>query len=130
MKKLLGFFIGFSFALISYSTIYAQSCNIIYFCEKYDNGEVNCSDRFTTGKVTVMVKLINGFDSTSVSLQITRFMPAEDKFDYYKEIIYDVEKGTKFIFFPNIEFNDKGIFRVLLLDTKKNRLASALIEII
>jgi hypothetical protein len=116
--------------LVNYSSVFAQNCNLLYFCEKYENGEVNCSDRFTAGKITIMVKLKDGFDSTSVTLQITKYSPAEDKFDYYKEIIYDVEKGTKFIFFPNIEINDKGIYRVFLLDTKKNRLASSLVEII
>lgn len=130
MKKLVFLFVVVSFIVISSSAVFAQSCSLLYFCEKYDNGEVGCSDRFSSGKVTVMVKLEQGFDSTSVSLQLTRFSPAEDQFKFYKEIIFDVEKGTKYIFFQDIEFNERGIYRVFLLDTRKNRLASALIEII
>lgn len=130
MKKIFYVLVVLSFMLINSSAIFAQSCSLLYFCEKYDNGEVGCSDRFSSGKVTVMVKLDKGFDSTSVSLQVTRYSPADDQFQFYKEIIFDVVKGTKYIFFQDIDFNEKGIFRVFLLDTRKNRLASALIEII
>lgn len=130
MKKIGYLLVVLSFVIINSSAVFAQSCNLLYFCEKYDNGEVGCSDRFSTGKVTVMVKLDKGFDSTSVSLQLTRFSPADDKFQFYKEIIFDVVKGTKYIFFQDIDFSEKGIYRVFLLDPKKNRISSALIEII
>lgn len=130
MKKIVYLIIYVLFAVLSSSSLNAQSCSIIYFCEKYDGGEVGCSDRFTAGKLTIMVKLDKGFDSTSISIQLTKFEPAEGQFQNYKEIIFEVEPGQSFVFFPDIEFPDKGIYRVILMDMKRNRLASAMLEII
>ncbi len=128
MKKLVG--ILFILFIASFNTsVNAQSCDLIYFCERYDQGEVGCSDKFQAGKITVMAKLNNGFDSTSVNLQLNKYNPADTAFTYVREYIFDVEKGTTYIFFPDIEFTEKGVYRVFLLNPRKETIASALVEI-
>ncbi len=129
MKKIFYFFL-FLVLVGSYSKLQAQSCDILYFCVSYDGKEVDCSDRFYAGKLTVMARLAKEIYYTKVTVQLDKYNPREGKFEYYKEYPFDTESDMTYIYFPDVEFSDKGFYRVFLLDPNKNTITSALVEII
>jgi hypothetical protein len=113
-----------------YNNNNAQACDILYFCVKYDGGEIDCSDRFTTGKITVMVRLASPIYFTNVTIQLDKYNPREGIFEYYDDYPFDVEADMTYIFFRDINFKDPGFYRVFLLDPSKNTITSAVVEII
>ena len=104
----------------------------MYFCEKYDGGEVGISDRFSTGYLTVMVKCEYALGLTDVTIQFDKFNCNTGKFDYYKDFPYTVTADMKYIYFASkdLSFDKPGIYRVFLLDGARKTVASALIEIV
>lgn len=120
-------FLAFAF---NASELRAQDCDILYFCVKYEGGEKDCSDRFTTGKITVMVKLNGPVYYTKVSIQSDKYNPKLGKFEYHDKKEFDVSSDMTYIYFPNIEFGDPGFYRVFLLDPQGNTMTSGLVEII
>lgn len=115
----------------------AQSEPVLYFCEKYDNkkGEVNVSDRFTTGYLTVMVKCSHELGLTDVHIQFDKWDTDKEDFEYYKKFDYTVEPDMSYIFFrkndeSDMKFDEPGFYRVFLLDDNDKTIASALIEIV
>jgi len=139
MKKLFLFFalivLFVSFGLASDS--FAQNGPVMYFCERYDsdNGEVNISDRFTTGYLTVMVKCSYELGLRSVSIQFDKYNTSTGSFKYYKKFSYKVEPSMKYIYFSkndesDLNFDTPGIYRVFLLDSNDKTVTSALVEII
>ena len=129
MKKILYFQFLFLFVFGLKTTI-AQNCDILYFCVKYDGTEIDCADRFTPGKITVMAKLSKEIFYNKVYIQADKYNPREGKFEYYKDYDFDVDSTMTYIYFPNVELKDKGIYRIFLLDPNKNTVTSALVEII
>jgi len=129
MKKIL-YFSLFLVLISAFNKIQAQSCDILYFCVSYDGKEVDCSDRFYAGKLTVMARLAKEIFFTKVTVQLDKYNPREGKFEYYKEYPFDTEADMTYIFFPDVDFADKGFYRVFLLDPNKNTITSALVEII
>ncbi len=120
-----------------YSTTLAQSEPVLYFCEKYDSkkGEINISDRFTTGYLTVMVKCSNELGLEDVYIQFDKYNELTGEFEYYKKFDYTVEPDMSYIFFrkndeSDLKFEEPGFYRVFLLDENNKTVASALIEII
>jgi hypothetical protein len=116
---------------------YAQAEPVMYFCDKYDSydGEIGIKDRFSKGPITVMVKCDHALNLTNVSIQYDRYNFRSQKFEYYKSFAFDINQDESYVFFAptsgnDMEFNDSGFYRVFLLDTDKNTIASALIEII
>lgn len=130
MKKIFYFSMFIFIALGLNNHVKAQSCDILYFCVKYDGKEVDCSDRFYAGKLTVMARLAKEIYYTKVTVQLDKYNPREGKFEYYKEYPFDTESDMTYIFFPDVEFSDRGFYRVFLLDPNKNTITSALVEII
>lgn len=114
------------------SKTHAQSGPVMYFCEKYDGGEVGISDRFTTGYLTVMVKSDYALGLSNVTIQFDKFNSSTGKFEYYKDFPYDVSPDMKYIYFSgkDLNFDKPGVYRVFLLDSSRKTVASALIEII
>ena len=119
------------------SNSFAQSEPVLYFCEKYDatRGEVNVSDRFYPGYLTVMVKADKPLGLTKVSIQFDRYNNTTKTFAYYKKFAYTVDPTMKYVFFAkndesDMAFEEPGIYRVFLLDSGDKTVASALIEII
>lgn len=114
------------------SSLLAQSDNIMYFCERYDNvsGEINCSDRFTKGTLTVMVKLSSPIYFSKINIQLDKYDKTTEKFEFHSTEEFDIEPGWDYIHFDNIMFNKRGIFRVFLLSPGGETITSALIEII
>ena len=119
--------------LIGFSTkASAQNAPVMYFCEKYDGGEVGISDRFTTGYLTVMVKADYALGLKKVTIQFDKLNQSTGKFEYSKDFPYTVSADMKYIYFAGDDLNFKtpGIYRVFLLDANRKTVASALIEII
>jgi hypothetical protein len=120
----------------SYISASAQNEPVLYFCERYgDDGEVGVSDRFTTGYITVMVKSSSALGLKDCYIQYDKYNTSSRKFEYYKQFSFEVEPDMKYIFFERTSGNDMafdspGFYRVFLLDSRKNTIASALVEII
>jgi hypothetical protein len=135
MKNLTILFVG---AFIFFSNIsFSQSEPVLYFCEKYDSrkGEVNVSDRFTKGAITVVVKCDYALKLEDVAIQYDRYNDRTGKFEYYKKFYFTVDPDMKYVYFSkndesDMKFEDTGFYRVFLLDDRDKTVASALIEII
>jgi hypothetical protein len=70
-----------------------------------------------------------------VSIQFDKYNYRTADFEYYEKFYYNVDPDMKYIFFEKDEENDmnfreRGIFRVFLLDDRDRTVASSLIEII
>ena len=139
MKKLQMFLLlSFLFAFVAMNTtILAQSEQVMYFCERYDSydGEIGVSDRFTTGYLTVMVKADDALNLRDVSIQFDQYNERKDKFEFYKKFDYTIDRDMNYVFFArndesDMEFEEPGFYRVFLLDSRDNTVASAVIEII
>jgi hypothetical protein len=109
----------------------------MYFCERYDDndGEVGISDRFTTGYLTVMIKSDFELEMKNVSIQLDKYDHETGKFEFYKKFAYTIDPEMKYVFFTkndesDMNFEDPGIYRVYLLNSKDKTVTSALIEII
>jgi hypothetical protein len=115
------------------SEIKAQSSPVLYFCESYGSGgEVGISDRFTTGYLTVMVKSDYALGLSDVFIQFDKYNATSRSFEYNKKFPYDVEPNMKYIYFAgdDLSFDSPGIYRVFLLDSRSQTVASGLVEII
>jgi hypothetical protein len=115
----------------------AQSEPVMYFCERYDDvlGEVDISDRFYPGYLTVMVKAATAMGLSEVSIQFDKYDCRTGSFNFYKKFNYTVSPDMKYVYFArnaesDMSFDDVGIYRVFLLNSSNKTVASALIEII
>jgi hypothetical protein len=129
MKKLV--IIAF-FAFVLMGVLAAQSCDLLYFCERYDSveGEINTGDRFHTGNLTVVTLLESSIYYTKIYIQLDKYNPREGDFEYYSDEEFDVESDMDYIYFSDIYFGESGFYRVFLLDPQRNTIASAIVEII
>ncbi len=129
-KLFLGFF-ALVFVLGLTTNIKAQNGPVLYFCEKYgSSGEQSITDRFYTGPVTVMVKCDYALGLKDCAIQLDKYNGYS--FDYYKKVDFDVSADMKYIYFESsdLRVDSPGIYRCFLLDSKKNTVASALVEFI
>ncbi len=132
MKKTTLIFVCMIILLPISLNIKAQSCDLLYFCEKYDvdDGEIGCNDHFKSGNLTVITFLSSPIYYTEVSIKLDKFNPDANEFQYYNNYEFDVEPDKYFFYFENIYFDDPGFYRVFLLDPYCQTIVSALIEII
>jgi hypothetical protein len=120
-----------------YFVSFSQSQPVLYFCERYDSerGEINVSDRFTTGYLTIMVRSTYELDLEECYIQFDIWNPITEEFEYYKKFEYTVSPDMNYIYFEknessDLKFEEPGFYRVYLLDERDKTVASALIEII
>ena len=132
MKKYALIFICLLVLLPITLKIEAQSCDLLYFCEEYDatDGEIGCNDRYYAGNLTVVTLLSSPIYYTKVTVQLDKFDPKSNDFEYYNDWEFDVESDMDYIYFENIYFGDPGFYRVFLLDPYRQTIVSALVEII
>lgn len=118
--------------LIFSATLAAQSCDLLYFCSRYDatEGEIDAGDRFYTGNLTVVTLLEAPIFYSKVFVQLDKYNPREGDFEYYNDYEYDVDPDLDYIYFDNIYFGEAGFYRVFLLDPNRNTITSAIVEII
>lgn len=132
MKKviLLGFCLVLFWGIAA--TLSAQNCDLLYFCVRYDSqyGEIDQSDRFTTGNITVMVLLEKPISCYEITIQLDKYNPRKNTFEYYNDYEFDVGYDMDYIYFNDIYFGDPGIYRVFLLDSRDNTIVSSLVEIV
>lgn len=135
MKNLVFLFIGMFLFFSNLS--FSQSEPVLYFCEKYDSrkGEVNISDRFTRGAITVVVKNDYALDLEDVAIQYDKYNPSTGKFEFYKKFYFTIEPDMKYVYFSkndesDMKFEAPGFYRVFLLDDDDKTVTSSLIEII
>lgn len=131
MKKIVLFFSGILFLFII-ATLSAQSCDILYFCERYDTemGEVNAGDRLPVGNLTVMALLAAPVYYTKIYIQLDKYNPRNGEFEYYSDEEFTVESDMDYMYFNDIYFGERGFYRVFMLDPTRNNIVSAIVEII
>lgn len=113
---------------LSINKIFAQ--DPLYFCEKYTNKEIGVSNRFTTGNLTVMVKLEQPLEQDNVIIELDKLNCTTGKFEYFDSRTFITDPKWTYIHFDKINFGSPGIYRVFLLDPDYNTLVSGLIEIV
>lgn len=124
----------FIFGLKSFTI--AQSEPVLYFCENFTNsGEVGISDIFTTGFITIVAKCDHNLGLTDCQIEYDKLDSTQNKFEFYKLFDFTVQPDLNYIYFTkndnsDLSFDEPGIYRVLLLDNKNERVASSLIQIV
>lgn len=101
----------------------------LYFCEKYIPSTDKCegeSTKFTTGVLTIMVKLSKPIGETDVNINITNL--ATEK--VVETIPFTVSPDMDYIFFENVAFEDPGDYRVSLLSSDQTVVVFNTIEIV
>ena len=100
----------------------------LYFCERYDSvdGEINESDRFTTGSLTVMVKLSEPIGVTDVDINVTDLETGKvvDTFPF------TVTTDMDYIYFDGVTFDEPGNYKVSCLKEDGTVIVSGEIEIV
>jgi len=137
MKRLLFVAMLAMVSAATHVTVSAQEEPILYFCEQYDSysGEINVSDRFTTGYITVVVKSSNALNLSDCYIQYDKYNSSTRKFEYYKQFSFTLSPTSKYVYFEHSESNDMsfetpGFYRVYLLDGRQNTVTSSIVEII
>ncbi|MCX7877453.1 MAG: hypothetical protein N2510_02305 [Ignavibacteria bacterium] len=117
----------FVFLIISCSKIQTLiEGDKLYFCERYDGREIGKSDKFTTGKLTVMVKLSKPIGVTEVDINITDKSTGKPV-DTYP---YTVNSTWDYIHFDNVLFREPGKYRVSCLKKDGTVIVSGDVEIV
>jgi|WetSurMetagenome_2_1015567.scaffolds.fasta_scaffold50401_4 hypothetical protein len=105
--------------------------NRLYFCEDYlQKEEVNVSDRFSTGRLTVMVKTKEKLYDVNVSLKLEK-LNDDGTYDFVKTIKFEIPIGDYFFFkHKDLGFSKPGVYRVTLLGLDKKPVCSGNVTII
>ncbi|HEY5124184.1 MAG TPA: hypothetical protein VIL99_02515 [Ignavibacteria bacterium] len=100
----------------------------LYFCEKYDpvKGEIGESDKFTTGYLTVMVKLSKPIGVTDVDINVTDIK----KNEVVNTQPFTVTSEMTYIYFDKVTFDKTGKYKVSLLKKDGTVIVTGEIEII
>lgn len=89
----------------------------LYFCEDYKGREINVSERFSPGWLTVMVKLDKPIGVSKVDLRLER-MSGGKPMKIIDTIPFDVPADNDYIYFQdksNLKFTSPGEYRVTLI---------------
>jgi hypothetical protein len=122
----------FSFAVLFVLTVSCSKLKDItagdrlYFCERYDNKEIGVSDKFTTGKLTVMVKLKKPIGVSSVDINITDLATGKP----VETIPFEVSSQWDYIHFDDVEFRTPGKYKVSCLKKDGTVIVSGEVEIV
>lgn len=109
----------------------SSSDNQLYFCESYDTGkgEINKSDKFTTGSLTVIVNCQGKKQKLGVSevdLKITDLSNNE----VIATAPFTVNPDLEYVYFNNVAFNAPGKYKVSCDKKDGSTIASGQVEII
>jgi len=97
----------------------------LYFCEKYTTKEVGEGTKFTTGTITVMVKLSKPIGVTSVDINITDAASGK----VVDTVPFTVQSSWDYIHFDDVEFKEAGKYKVSCLKKDGTVIASGEVEI-
>jgi hypothetical protein len=100
----------------------------LYFCERYDNvkGEVNEAKKFSTGNLTIMLKLSKPIGVKEVDVNVTDIVTGKP-IDTYP---FTVQSSWDYIHFDDVNFSKTGKFKVSCLKKDGTVIATNEIEII
>ncbi len=98
----------------------------LYFCEKYTTKEVGEGSKFTTGNITVMLKLSKPIGVTSVDINVTDAASgkAVDTFPF------TVQSSWDYIHFDDVAFKEPGKYKVSCLKKDGTVIATGEVEIV
>ncbi len=98
----------------------------LYFCEKYTTKEVGEGTKFTTGTITVMVKLTKPIGVSSVDINVTDVSSgkAVDTFPF------TVQSDWDYIHFDDVNFKEPGKYKVSCLKKDGTVIATGEVEIV
>jgi hypothetical protein len=113
------------------SRSFAQNGPVLYFCEKYDNGEMGVDNRFTSGEVTVIVKSDYALGLKDVNIHMEKFNCSTMSFEILKNVPFTVTPDKKYIVFnsKDLSFDSPGIYKVYLIDGSNKIIANSLVQI-
>lgn len=100
----------------------------LYFCEKYTPSTDKCegkTSKYTTGTLTVMVKLSKPIGVSSVDINITELATGKA----VDTQPFNVPSNENYIYFPEVNFREPGKYKVSCLKKDGTVVASNEIEI-
>jgi len=98
----------------------------LYFCEKYTTKEIGEGKKFTTGTITVMLKLSKPIGVTSVDINITNTATGKAQ----ETVPFTVQSSWDYIHFDDVEFKEPGKYKVSCLKKDGTVIASNEVEIV
>ncbi|MCI0449286.1 MAG: hypothetical protein L0Y79_05790 [Chlorobi bacterium] len=98
----------------------------LYFCEKYTTKEIGEGTKFTTGTITVMLKLSKPIGVTSVDINITD----QESGKPVETVPFTVQSSWDYIHFDDVEFKEPGKYKVSCLKKDGTVIASNEVEIV
>ena len=111
---------------------FAQNGPVMYFCEKYDNGENNVDNKFHTGPLTVIVKSDYALGLKDANLHVEKYNFSSAAFEAVSNITFTVTPDKKYLALASKELSldSPGIYKIYLFDNSSKIIASALVEIV
>ncbi|HRJ84692.1 MAG: hypothetical protein IAE93_06160 [Ignavibacteria bacterium] len=97
----------------------------LYFCEKYTTKEIGEGTKFTTGTITVMLKLSKPIGVTSVDVNVTDVATGKP----VETFPFTVQSSWDYIHFDDVEFKEPGKYKVSCLKKDGTVIASNEVEI-
>jgi len=98
----------------------------LYFCESYVTKEIGEDTKFKAGKITVMIKLQNPIGEKEVDINITDLETGK----VVRTEPFTVQSSWDYIHFDDVEFSDKGKFKVSCLKKNGTVIVTGEVEII
>ena len=98
----------------------------LYFCERYVTKEIGEGTQFKPGKLTVMVKLQNPIGESTVDINITDASSGK----VVDTQPFTVQPSWDYIHFDDVEFKEKGKFKVSCLKKDGTVIVTNEVEII
>jgi len=98
----------------------------LYFCEKYVTKEIGEGTQFKPGKITVMVKLQNPIGEKEVDINVTDAATGKA----VETFPFTVQSNWDYIHFDDVEFKEKGKYKVSCLKKNGDVIVSGEVEII
>lgn len=98
----------------------------LYFCEKYTTKEIGEGTKFTTGTITVMLKLKKPIGVSSVDINVTDVASGKA----VETFPFTVQSSWDYIHFDDVEFKEPGKYKVSCLKKDGTVIATNEVEIV
>ncbi len=98
----------------------------LYFCERYVTTEIGEDTKFKPGKITIMIKLNSAIGEKEVDINITDLATGKP----VSTEPFTVQPSWDYIHFDDVEFNEKGKYKVSCLKKDGTVIVSGEVEII
>jgi hypothetical protein len=98
----------------------------LYFCEKYTSSEIGEGTKFTTGTITVMLKLSKPIGVSSVDVNVTDVASGKP----VNTFPFTVQPSWDYIHFDDVDFGEPGKYKVSCLKKDGTVIATNEVEIV